>query len=155
MSTVHEAPVGRRFFLTSALGGGCLLICPLARRAEAGTAPRVFDERVGYCCGECTPEKCPFRSTSVEVKKKKAAELTQKLGRKIGPEQITCSRCRVDDPSQSIRDCPVRRCVLGKKLVSCAHCAELPTCKRANPITRDRALAIRRELLARSGAAED
>ncbi len=154
MSTLHQMPSRRRFLRASTLGGSGLLICPLTCRGEAEIVPRVFDERVGYCCGECTPEKCPFLSTSMEVKKRKAAELKQKLGREITPEQITCSRCRVDDRSaaQSIRSCPVRKCVVGRKLVSCAHCAELPTCKRANPVTRDRALAIRRELLARPGA---
>jgi len=153
MSMIRETP-GRRRFLGTGIAGGCLLLCPLqARRGDAETTPvRVFDGKISYCCAECTPESCEWLSTDVEVKRKKAAELSKKLGREIPPEQITCSRCRVDDASafESIRACPIRRCVLEKKVLSCAHCSELPGCKRANPLTRDRALAIRQELLAPS-----
>jgi hypothetical protein len=153
MSMARNTP-GRRRFLGTSIAGGCVLLCPLqARHGAAETAPvRSFDEKIGYCCAECTPEACEWLSTDIAVKRKKAAELGKKLGREIPAEQITCSRCRVDERSafESIRRCPIRRCVLEKKVPSCAHCAELPSCERANPLTRDRALVLRQELSARS-----
>jgi hypothetical protein len=153
MSVVRETPERRRFLRTS-VAGGCFLLCPLQARRGAAEGPtvRAFDEKISYCCARCTPESCEWLSTDIEVKRKKAAELERKLGRKILPDEITCSRCRVDEGSalESIRRCPIRRCALDRKVPSCAHCAELPGCKRANPLTRESALAIRQELLALS-----
>ncbi len=146
---------GRRRFLGMGVACGCSLVCPrFARSAGAeGTAPPpAFDDKVGYCCATCTPEACDWLSPKMEVKRKLAAELEKKLGKKVDPERITCSRCRVDDESafESIRACPIRRCVIERKLVSCAHCAELPACTRANPVTREHALALRQQLIAGS-----
>jgi hypothetical protein len=141
----------REFIEAGVVAGGCLLLCPLlARRgaAEAQSTPEtlVFDERMSYCCAECTPEKCKWLSNDMEFKTKKARELSEKLGRTFKPEEITCSRCRVPDDQvfKSIKGCRIRQCVIDRKLLSCAHCRELPDCKQANPITRERAVAIRR-----------
>ncbi len=144
----------RAFIGTGALAGGCLLLCPLAkhlRAAEAQATPEhyVFDETMGYCCAECTKEKCKWLGNDMEFKAEKARELSEKLGKTIKPEQITCSRCRIPEKltPEVIARCPIRVCVVGKGLLSCAHCRELATCQRANPITRDRALAIQRAVL--------
>jgi hypothetical protein len=147
-------PTRREFIGTGALVGGCVALCPaLGRNADAEEerpAPSyVFDERVSYCCGDCTKEKCQWLGGDMEFKRKKAAELSAKLGREIKPEQITCSRCRVADGKafESIKRCRIRQCVIEKKLLSCAHCPELKGCERANPLTRERALALQRVVL--------
>ncbi len=159
----------RAFLQAGVLAGGCLAFCPLlVRGAEDDDAKAqgdrqekdkdkdknkkteqyVFDETMAYCCAQCT-ERCPFLSRDPEVRRQKAADLTKKLGREITPEQLTCSRCRVDDSRvfANVRACPIRKCVLDQKLLSCAHCVELPTCARANQLTRERALTIQRVVL--------
>jgi hypothetical protein len=144
----------RRDFIEAGAVGGCLLLCPLlARRSAAEAQPTpeacVFDERMSYCCAECTPEKCSWLGNDVEFKRKKALELSGKHGRKITPEEIMCSRCRIPESQAlgGIKACPIRVCVIEKKLLSCAHCPELEQCRRANPVTRERALAIQRVVL--------
>jgi hypothetical protein len=121
---------------------------PRCGEGEAA-ATYVFDERMGYCCAECTPEKCAWLGNDMEFKRKKALELSEKLGRKIAPEEITCSRCRIaaNLTPEAIKGCAIRQCVVGKGLLSCAHCPDLAKCTRANPVTRDRALAIQRVVL--------
>ena len=149
---------GRREFVGKGLAAaGCLLLCPLlARRgraeAQASADAYVFDETMGYCCAECTPEKCKWLGNDMEFKAKKAAELSEKYGRAIRPEEITCSRCRIPAKltPEAIGRCPIRQCVVERKLLSCAHCSKLAQCERANPITRARALAIQRVVLATS-----
>jgi len=144
----------RDFIETGAVAGGWLLLRPLpapgATRQTQPTPERyVFDERMSYCCAECTPEKCKWLGNDMEFKTKKASELSKKLGRTLRPEEMTCSRCRVpeDEASDGIRGCRIRQCVVDKKLLSCAHCRELPVCKHGNPTTRERALAIQRVVL--------
>ncbi len=148
----------RTFIETGTWAGACLALCPLRLAGgetdgQARAEPPAFDERVGYCCAECTKEKCPWLGDDPEFKKKKAAELSQRLGREIKPEQITCSRCRVGDAqaSQAIKGCRIRQCVIEKKLLTCAHCRELKACERANRLTRERALAIQRAVLGEVG----
>jgi hypothetical protein len=146
----------RSFIEKGVLVGGCYLLCPfLARRSAAGSreaeeATYVFDERMSYCCTECTPERCKWLGSDMDFKRKKAAELSEKLGRKISPEEIICSRCRVDDGRafDAIKACPIRKCVIEKKLLSCGHCRELEQCQRVNPVIRERALAVQRVVLA-------
>jgi hypothetical protein len=154
--TRREGRRRREFLEASVLAGGCLALCPLlARAGEGETAARdereryVFDETMAYCCAECTPEKCAFLSHDPEIKRQKALELSQKLGREITPEQVTCSRCRVAEEQAfpGIQGCPIRKCVLEKKVLSCAHCEELTTCTRANHLTLERALTIQRVVL--------
>jgi hypothetical protein len=148
----------REFIESGAVAGGCLLLlCPLlARRGAAKAQPTpeayVFDETMGYCCAECTPAKCKWLSDDMEFKSAKARELSEKYGKKIAPEEITCSRCRIpaNRTPAAIKGCPTRACVIERNLLSCAHCRELPECKRANPVTRARALAIQRVVLGES-----
>jgi hypothetical protein len=143
----------RRGFIEMGAVGACAFLCPgLAAGATAEDEPEtryVFDETMGYCCAECTPEKCAWLGNDMEFKKKKALELSERLGRKIAPEEITCSRCRVaaDVAFEAIKGCATRQCVMAKGLLSCAHCPELEKCTRGNPVTRERALAIQRVVL--------
>jgi hypothetical protein len=144
----------REFIEIGAIAGGCLLLCPLATRlaaVEAQATPEtyVFDETMGYCCAECTPAKCKWLGNDMEFKTQKARELSEKLSKAIKPEEITCSRCRIPEKTtpEAIARCPIRACVVGRGLLSCAHCRELEACKRANPITRERALAIQSVVL--------
>ena len=146
--------LGRRDFLEAGAVGACLMLCPmLVRRGAAegeAAATYVFDETMGYCCAECTPEKCKWIGNDMEWKKQKAAELSEKYGRAIKAEEITCSRCRIpaNRTPEAIGGCAIRKCVIERNLLSCAHCRELPECQRANPVTRERALAIQRVVLA-------
>ncbi len=144
----------REFIETGAIVGGCALLCPLAARLRAADVrptpePYVFDETMGYCCAECTSEKCKWLGHDMEFKAEKARELSEKYGRTIKPEEVTCSRCRIPEKRtpEAIGRCAIRVCVVGKGLLSCAHCRELKECKRANPVTRERALTIQRALL--------
>jgi hypothetical protein len=144
----------RELIENGAIVGGCLLLCPMAVRLaaeEARATPEtyVFDETMGYCCAECTPAKCKWLGNDQEFKVQKARELSERLGKTIKPEEITCSRCRIPEKTtpEGIARCPIRACVVGRGLLSCAHCGELETCKRANPVTRERALAIQRVVL--------
>jgi hypothetical protein len=148
----------RRQFVESGAAVCGLILCPLAtRRVAAGDrethkAP-VFDETMAYCCAECTPEKCKWLSDDMEWKTQKAREVSEKIGRTIKPEEVTCSRCRIPEKrtAEGLKRCPIRACVVGKDLVSCAHCRELAECKIASPQTRERALAIQRIVLGPSG----
>ncbi len=146
---------GRREFVEAGVAaGGCLLLCPFgAGRAAAEAVPRagayVFDETMGYCCAECTPEKCKWLGDDEVWKAEKARETSERLGRIVRPDEITCSRCRIPEEHafDAIRKCPIRKCAQERKLLSCAHCSELSECERANPKTRERALAIRDAVL--------
>jgi len=140
--------VDRRSFLgRGVLVGGCVAACPFLLRQSARAAGRyTFDETMGYCCAECTPEKCAFLSHDPEVKRKKAEELTKKLGRPIAPEDVHCSKCRIPDAQayDAIRACPIRQCVIGKGLVSCAHCPDLDACEKG--VNKERAQRVREGL---------
>ena len=148
----------REFIEAGAVAGGCLLLCPslTSRGAAQGQAPTggyVFDETMAYCCAECTAEKCKWLGNDMTFKTEKARELSEKYGKTIKPEEITCSRCRVPEKRtpEAMKRCRIRACVVGKDLLSCAHCRELSECKIANPNSRERALAIQRVLLGQPG----
>ena len=135
--------IGRRGFLGAAgILGGCVAVCPLARAArgadEADPPPETLPdfEKLTYCCFECTTELCPLLKASLEndleYKREKAAEWKEKYGRDFPLEEVYCFGCKVEPACQGegVKRCDARACVIDRKLVSCAHCDELPTCQR-------------------------
>jgi len=99
---------------------------------------------LGYCGLNC--EDCPVfiatanndnrlrQKTAREWSKLYSTQLSEYLGKNsLSPEDMNCSGC------QSERglfigciNCPIRKCALEKKFISCAICDEYKTCDMLN-----------------------
>jgi len=91
------------------------------------------------CCGlNC--EACEARLATInndDALRAKIAKLWSELnGVEITPEMINCEGCRIDGAKTPYCEtlCPIRQCVLGKKLGTCGDCAEIRTCEKAGMI---------------------
>ncbi len=51
------------------------------------------------------------------------------FGFRIDPEAIACDGCLAENPRLIDEDCPVRPCVIGRKLANCAACTDY-ACER-------------------------
>jgi hypothetical protein len=157
-----NAPNSRRTFLgTAACAGGCALLGALAKGADGeGQAPpkKSYDfDKLTYCCFACKPEQCPLLKASLnndpEGKKQTAAEWREKYKREFKPEEVFCFGCKVEPVRLgfNVKNCDVRACVIGKGLVSCAHCRELATCQKAlwvnYPKFREHVLGVQKDVL--------
>ena len=101
------------------------------------------NELIGCCGLDC--EKCDARLATLnndDELRRKTAELWSKLNSAdITPEMINCTGCRLDGVKTPFCGfiCPIRKCVMGKGLATCAdckdvyECATLGTIKENNP----------------------
>ncbi len=85
------------------------------------------------CCGlDC--EKCDARLATInndDGLRRKTAELWSKLNNvEITPEMINCTGCRLDGVKTPFCGfiCPIRKCVMGKGLATCADCKDVYEC---------------------------
>ncbi len=152
----------RRGFLATSAGSCACLLAPRVLSSEPEDKPGADQPKpdfatLAYCCAVCTPERCPLYKASLlddlEFKKKIAARWEVKLGRRVAPEEVFCFGCKAEPARQGpgVRACSVRPCVLERKVVSCAHCRELASCKKElwinYPDFRARVLRIQKDLL--------
>ena len=91
------------------------------------------------CCGlNC--EKCEARLATIhndDALRVKVAKLWSELNSvEITPDMINCDGCRIDGVKTPYCDtlCPIRQCVLEKKIGTCGDCAEVRTCEKAGMI---------------------
>jgi hypothetical protein len=153
--------LSRRDFLGAAgCAGGCALLSSAAARVHGAqeASKKTYDfDKLTYCCYECKPEACPLLKASLgndlEFKRKQAAQWSEKYKREFSPNEVFCFGCKVEAAKlgANVKACSVRACVIGKGLVSCAHCRELTTCKQplwiSYPKFRERVLGIQKDVL--------
>ena len=96
---------------------------------------------LAYCglnCIEC-PVFIATASDDNELRRKTAEEwgklYSEYIGkRELSLEDMNCRGCRSDSDIRFIgcENCPIRRCVKNKNLVTCADCDEYRTCEMIN-----------------------
>ena len=155
-----EDSTRRGFLAATTCSGLCLLAAGLARAQAAQdreTRPALPDfDALTYCCFRCDPQQCRLLAASLAddaaAKKELAKEWEARFGRSFSPDEVFCFGCKVPPERQghAVSHCTVRRCVLERKLVSCAHCNELATCRKElwldYPEFRARVLELRARL---------
>jgi hypothetical protein len=157
---MNEVRTRRTFLGSAACTGGCaLLASATASLHGAEEAPKKTHdfEKLTFCCFECRPELCPLLEASLgndlEYKKKEAEEWRKKYKRTFAVDEVFCFGCKTEFEKQgaNIKACTVRACVVGKGLVSCAHCRDLAACQQSlwvnYPKFRERVLGIQKDVL--------
>jgi hypothetical protein len=140
----------RREFLTQALtigatlalaGGGlpCCLLQSLAADippvAPPGKRQRPLEE-FGYCGFECETECDIYQATQhndLAAKRKIADRWNRKYGLSFRPEDVACDGCRANTGRLGYHCgnlCAVRKCGRSRAVLSCAACADFPTCEK-------------------------
>ena len=164
----------RRFLGATFCAGGCALVGPLATRltgAEQAPKPKILDFRkLTCCCYECKPEVCQLLKASLsneerhqlspaqlrtleEGKKKAQANWRERFKREFSTDEVFCFGCKAEPAKlgYAVKACDVRACVIGKGLVSCAHCRELADCQRQlwvnYPKFREHVLGLQKQAL--------
>ncbi len=83
---------------------------------------------ISYCGIYCA--NCPiFIAGALSDKKKKAQlakKLSEEMGKKITPEEISCLGCRSSTKSHWTQDCKIRKCASEKGIEFCYQCEEFP-----------------------------
>lgn len=93
---------------------------------------------IGYCGLDC--EKCDAYLATINndnALREKTAKLWSELnGVEITAEMINCRGCRATGAKTYFCEslCGVRKCADGKKLETCADCAEIRKCKTVGEI---------------------
>jgi hypothetical protein len=149
----------REFIEAGTLTSGCVLLGCLASRVRAAdeTPKKSYDfDELTYCCYECKAEQCPLLEASLgndlEYKKGEAAKWREKYQREFSFDEVFCFGCKVESGRLgfNVKSCVVRACVLGKGLVSCAHCGELAACQKPlwtnYPKFREQVLGIQKDI---------
>lgn len=84
--------------------------------------------RCGYRCDLCLAYK-PNIEREPENRQKLSDGWHKYFGFRIPPEQIYCDGCMAENPRLIDTACPVRPCVIERRLDHCAQCAEY-VCER-------------------------
>ncbi|MDO9326642.1 MAG: DUF3795 domain-containing protein [Methanoregula sp.] len=83
--------------------------------------------RCGFLCSSCPSFK---ENATTDAARKRVSDGWQKLyGLVIPPEVIYCDGCLEPDennPRRIARECPMRTCVLEKKIAHCGECSTFP-----------------------------
>lgn len=77
--------------------------------------------RCGYRCDLCLAYK-PNIVENPSSQQKLSDGWHKYFGFRLSPAEICCDGCMVDNPKLIDRSCPVRPCVIEKKLDNCSHC---------------------------------
>jgi hypothetical protein len=131
---------GRREFLRVATGncaGACMLLAGTGlssclhlqketKTSQAAKRKSILPANgdfsmVAYCCLKCN--ECDAYIAT----KSNNQELKEEVARRwhMQPEQINCYGCKT--PS-ALFNCAAKQCAVQKKVITCAHCDEFPTC---------------------------
>ena len=88
-----------------------------------------MSELLGYCgidCGAC-PALIATRTNDAALRAKTAAEWSKSFGHDFKPEEINCTGCPTETgPHIAYCDavCEIRKCARGRKVATCADCAD-------------------------------
>jgi hypothetical protein len=85
--------------------------------------------RCGYRCDLCLAYK-PNVALHPENRQKLSDGWFKYFGFRIPPDDICCDGCMAEDPQLIDRACPVRPCVLARKLDNCAQCDDYAGCAK-------------------------
>lgn len=103
---------------------------------------------IAYCGLDCS--KCDAYLATInndDELRMKTATLWSKLNNvDIKPTDINCEGCKIDGKKTLFCDklCPIRQCILKKKIDSCALCNEFESCSRICMITSNNQEALKR-----------
>ena len=98
-----------------------------------------MNKLIAYCGLDC--EKCEARIATVNkdgaLREKVAREWSELNGVEITSAMINCVGCRVDGVKTPYCEamCPIRQCAKGRRIETCADCAEMESCPKLAPIT--------------------
>jgi len=124
----------RRDFLklcSGAAAGGCLLLlsgsglssCTKSAKKKSVLPPDNDFSLVAYCCLKCY--ECPAYIATQKNDQQLREETAKKWNMK--PEQINCQGCKTP---MALFNCDAKQCAVKKGVLTCAHCAEFPTCTK-------------------------
>ena len=85
--------------------------------------------RCGYRCDLCLDYK-PNVALHPENRQILSDGWFRYFGFRIPPDDICCDGCMAEDPQLIDRACPVRPCVLARKLDNCAQCDDYAGCAK-------------------------
>ncbi len=102
---------------------------------------------IAYCgldCGKCEAYLATV-SDDDALRKKVAEEWSELNGVEITPAMINCRGCRTGGVKTVYCDslCQIRKCALGRGLVTCGDCMELMSCEKVGVIIRNNPEALR------------
>ena len=87
-----------------------------------------MDEKILFCGLDCLA--CPAYLATQRCDKKALERIAIEWSNgeiKLSPENIDCVGCTEDGQHFSWCDiCPIRKCVMGKKVRNCAYCVHYP-----------------------------
>jgi hypothetical protein len=86
--------------------------------------------RCGYRCDLCLAYK-PNVLENPSNQQKLSDGWYKYFGFRLPPSEICCDGCMTDNPKLIDKNCPVRSCVIEKKLDNCSQC-ELYACEKLN-----------------------
>lgn len=91
-----------------------------------------LNQLIGCCgldCGKCDARIATLTNDNT-LREKTAALWTKLNGVAITPEMINCTGCRLDGVKTPFCGfiCPIRKCVMGKGLATCADCKDVYEC---------------------------
>lgn len=85
-------------------------------------------EMLAYCGIDCAgcPALIATRTSDEALRRKTAAEWSKSFGHDFKPEDINCTGCSSDGAHIGYCDsmCEIRKCARGRRLESCAACAD-------------------------------
>jgi hypothetical protein len=103
------------------LGGGGFTSCTKSARKNDILPANGDFSLVSHCCLKCN--ECPAYIATQNNDQQLREETAKKWQMK--PEQINCHGCKT--PS-ALFNCSAKQCADKKGILTCAHCAEFPTC---------------------------
>ncbi len=98
--------------------------------------------RCGFRCDLCLAYR-PNVETHPENRQALSDGWHQYFGFRIPPEEIVCDGCWAEDGQLIDKACPVRPCVAGRSLRSCAECGEYGCERLVQRLVDGEALAAR------------
>ena len=119
-------------FVFGGMAAGCATI---PRLAKAFTEEETNPDKLSYCGLVCGDQCKLFRATrdnDVSLKKEVAREWYKIEEKYFVADQMFCYGCKSSREPQSpvLAKCTVRKCASGKKVATCADCADLKTCEK-------------------------
>ncbi len=147
---ISKKPDRREFLKLGACAGiGLVLVeaglscCPKLSKHTATASKGDKYAMVAYCCLKC--DECDaYIATKNNDNQLRAAVATRW---NMQPEQINCNGCKSPNP---LFNCSAKKCAEQKKVPTCAHCDEFPTCTNEQwskwPTLRENVEKFRKEL---------
>lgn len=101
--------------------------------------------RCGYRCDLCLAFKKNIEKN--DMRQKLSVGWSKCFGFTISPDQIYCEGCLTSGtPILIDKDCPVRPCVIEKKLANCSECDEYPCDKLRQRLVVYEVIALNKDL---------